>query len=73
MEVIFVATEKKKIVLTMNEELYNRIATRAERMGLTQAGFCMYQVSSNLAQMELAEKVAVQAIKEHADNLQHLK
>lgn len=58
--------------MTMSEELYERIAERAKRMGLTQASFCMYQVTSALAQMELAEKVAVQAIKEHADNLKHI-
>jgi hypothetical protein len=64
--------DRKKIVMTLDDELYERIQDRARRMGVTMAAFCLYQTANALTQMELAEKVAVQAIKEHADNLQHL-
>lgn len=62
-------SDRKKIVMTLDDELYERIQERAKRMGVTMASFCLYQAAQAVAQMELAEKVAVQAIKEQADNL----
>lgn len=64
--------ERKKIVLTLDDDLYERIQERAKRMGVSMASFCLYQVSSNLSQMELAEKIAVQSIREQADNIAHM-
>ena len=61
--------ERKQVKLTMSADMYDELQQRAAAMSISVPAMCCYIIGEKLAQFNLAEKAAIEAIREQADNL----
>lgn len=61
--------KKKAIKLTVTEDMFNEINSRAKKMSISVPAFCCYVIGEKLSQYNLGETTAIETIKDLAENL----